>query len=507
MSFLPTQIAVLLVRLGYLVAAIASVLVLVASLSHWLALLAPERLNREAQALGLPFSPLGIVVVVAGLAASGFWLAVGAILLWRRRDHFGLLISLTALVTAVWIALVSVPDGIRSAGLLGLALAFLANFLSVLGLYLFPNGRFTPTWGRQLGLAFFIWNCLGFWLAASGGSQPDLTLISLGSLVFFVSGAGAQVYRYARVSGPTERRQTKWVTYGIGAVTIAWSIRILVPLFWTELGSASTAAGLVFAGVTAVAFDASVLLLGITLVVAMLGRNLLGIDLIINRTVAYGAITGLLAIAFALLTGVSQRLGALAAVPSELTTIIAALAVVVAFVPVRDRVRSAVDRLLPPRALLALLFTDIVSSTETAMRLGDAKWREELERYRHAVRRPLRRFGGHEVDTAGDGFFATFDKPTPAVRCAMDIREQTQALGLSSRTAVHWGECEVRGEKVSGINVHIAARLVALAAPSEIVVSEATRSEIASDGIEFADRGRHTLKGVPGEWPVFALRQ
>lgn len=497
----------LLSRLGYLVAATASVLVLLASLPQWLVLLTPERLTREAQALGLPFSPLGVVVVVAGLVASGFWLAIGALLLWRRRDLFGLLISLTALVTSVWISLVSVPDGIRFVGPIGYALAFLANFLSVLGLYLFPNGQFTPKWSRYLGVVFFFWNCAGFWLAISGGSQADLTLISLGSLVFFLSGAAAQVYRYAQVSGPTERRQTKWVTYGIGAVTLVWSVRVLLPLLTTELRSSSTAAGLLFAGVTAVAFDASVLLLGITLAVAMLRRNLLGIDLIINRTIAYGVVTGLLAIGFALLTAVSQRLAAVAAFPSELTTIIAALAVAAAFVPVRDRVRSFVDRLLPPRALLALLFTDIVGSTETATRLGDARWRGELERYRVEVRRPLRRFGGHEVDTAGDGFFATFDKPTLAVRCAIDIRARTRALGLASRTAVHWGECEVRGEKVSGINVHIAARFVTLAGPNEIVVSDATRSEIATDGIEVADRGRHTLKGVPGEWPVYALTQ
>ena len=497
----------LLLRLGYVVAATASVLVLLASLPQWLALVTAERLTREAQALGLPFSPLGVVLIVAGLAASASWLAIGALLLWRRRDRFGLLISLTALVTAVWIGVVSVPDEIRFLGPIGYALAFLANFLSVLGLYLFPNGQFTPNWSRRLGVAFFFWNCLGLWLAITGGSQPDLTLISLGSLAFFLSGVAAQVYRYAQVSGPTERRQTKWVTYGIGAVTLAWSVRILLPLLRTELQSSSTPAGLLFADVTAVAFDASVLLLGITLAVAMLRRNLLGIDLLINRTIAYGVVTGLLVIAFALLTAGSQRLAAVAAFPSELATLIAALAVAAAFVPVRNRVRSVVDRMLPPRALLALLFTDIVGSTETATRLGDTKWRQELERYRVEVRRPLRRFGGREVDTAGDGFFAIFDKPTVAVRCAIDIRQRTRALGLASRTAVHWGECEVRGEKVSGINVHIAARFVTLAEPDEIVVSDATRSEIARDGVEVVDRGPHTLKGVPGEWPVYTLTQ
>ena len=99
-----------------------------------------------------------------------------------------------------------------------------------------------------------------------------------------------------------------------------------------------------------------------------------------------------------------------------------------------------------------------------------------------------------------------FDKTPLAVRCAIEIRERTGALGLASRTAIHWGACEVRGEKVTGINVHIAARLMSLARPDEIVVSDATRGEVAADGIQVADRGSHTLKGVPGEWPVYVLK-
>jgi len=488
------------------VAATASVLVLLTSLPQWLALVAPERMARESHALGLPFSPLGGVLIVAGLAATGFWLAVGALLIWRRRDPFGLVLSLTAVVTAASIGPLSVPDEIHFAGAVGYALAFLANFLSVLGLYLFPNGVFVPKWTRYLAAALFLWNCLGLWLAISGGPNPDLTLISVGSLIFFLSGPAMQVYRYSRVSGPIERQQTKWVMYGIGAVTLAWSIRIVVPLVAGELRASSTSAGLLFADGTALMYDASVLLLGTTLAVAMLRRNLLGIDLIINRTLAYSVVTGVLAVAFALLTAAAQRLAALAALPSEPATIIAALAVAAAFVPVRNRIRDAVDRLLPPRALLALLFTDIVGSTETATRLGDSIWRQQLERYRAQVRRSLRGFGGREVDTAGDGFFATFDKTPLAVRCAIEIRERTGALGLASRTAIHWGACEVRGEKVTGINVHIAARLMSLARPDEIVVSDATRGEVAADGIQVADRGSHTLKGVPGEWPVYVLK-
>jgi class 3 adenylate cyclase len=176
-----------------------------------------------------------------------------------------------------------------------------------------------------------------------------------------------------------------------------------------------------------------------------------------------------------------------------------------AYGPLRRRVRLLVDRFLPSRALLTLLFTDIVRSTEHIVELGDEGWRILLGRYRAAVRHELARAHGHEVDTAGDSFFATFDRPNSGVRCAGAIRSGVEELGIQTRTGVHLGECEMRGEEVSGIHVHAAARVMAEAADGEILVSGAVRDAISPAEFSTIDRGFHELKGVPGEWNLYAL--
>jgi pimeloyl-ACP methyl ester carboxylesterase len=160
----------------------------------------------------------------------------------------------------------------------------------------------------------------------------------------------------------------------------------------------------------------------------------------------------------------------------------------------------------PDRVLATILFTDIVGSTERAAGLGDRRWRELLEAHHAAVRRELERFRGHEVDTAGDGFLATFDGPARAIRCATAIRAGVSALGLEVRAGLHTGECELHGDTVAGIAVHVGARVAALAGPSEVLVSGTVKDLVAGSGIEFDDRGVHDLKGVPGEWRVHAVR-
>jgi class 3 adenylate cyclase len=155
--------------------------------------------------------------------------------------------------------------------------------------------------------------------------------------------------------------------------------------------------------------------------------------------------------------------------------------------------------------LAAVLFTDIVSSTERVAAIGDREWRDLLGRYHDVVRREVSRFRGREIDTAGDGFFLTFDGPARAVRCADAIREGVRPLGLEVRTGIHAGECEVAGEKFAGIAVHVGARIVSLAGPGEILVSSTVKDLVTGSGLEFVDRGSHALKGVPGEWPLFAV--
>lgn len=156
------------------------------------------------------------------------------------------------------------------------------------------------------------------------------------------------------------------------------------------------------------------------------------------------------------------------------------------------------------RVLKTVLFTDIVGSTERAARIGDRRWRELLDAHDAAVRKELDRFGGQEVDSTGDGFLASFDGPARAIRCAHAITLSTDAIGLEVRAGLHSGECEVRGDNLAGLAVHIGARVAALAGPSEVLTTSTVRDLVTGSGIEFQDRGTQVLKGVPGEWHVLA---
>ncbi len=156
------------------------------------------------------------------------------------------------------------------------------------------------------------------------------------------------------------------------------------------------------------------------------------------------------------------------------------------------------------RVLATVLFTDIVGSTEWVARLGDHAWQDLLGRYYVLIRKELARFRGHEMDTAGDGVFATFDGPARAIRCAENIRDHVRDLGIEIRAGLHTGEVELTGHKVGGIAVHIGARVAANAEPGEVLVSSTVKDLVAGSGIRFTDRGSHVLKGIPGEWHLFA---
>ena len=157
------------------------------------------------------------------------------------------------------------------------------------------------------------------------------------------------------------------------------------------------------------------------------------------------------------------------------------------------------------RVLATVLFTDIVDSTGRAAEIGDRNWHALLDAHDAVVRSQLARFRGREVSTSGDGFLAMFDGPQRAIRCAMAIRDAVQALGIQVRAGLHTGECEVRGDDIGGIAVHIGARVSALAGPNEVLVSSTLRDLVIGSGLEFEDRGAHELKGVPGEWHLFAV--
>ena len=157
------------------------------------------------------------------------------------------------------------------------------------------------------------------------------------------------------------------------------------------------------------------------------------------------------------------------------------------------------------RVLATVLFTDIVESTRRAAEMGDRDWHALLDAHDAVVRSQLARFRGHEVNTSGDGFLAMFDGPQRAIRCAMAIRDAVQALGIQVRAGLHTGECEVRGDDIGGIAVHIGARVSTQAGPNDVLVSSTLHDLVIGSGLEFDDRGAHALKGVPGEWRLFAV--
>jgi class 3 adenylate cyclase len=156
------------------------------------------------------------------------------------------------------------------------------------------------------------------------------------------------------------------------------------------------------------------------------------------------------------------------------------------------------------RVLATVMFTDIVGSTEHLVRMGDTAWRAMLDRHHAIARREIASFRGREINTAGDGFFATFDGPARGVRCAMAIQSAARRLGIAIRAGLHTGEVELHGDDVTGLAVHIGARVAALADGDETLVSSTVKDLVSGSGLRFQDRGTRVLKGVPGEWLLYS---
>jgi class 3 adenylate cyclase len=313
-------------------------------------------------------------------------------------------------------------------------------------------------------------------------------------LVALLVGAGSMVLRSRGAQGQ-ERQQVRWLVASVSTMAVGIVFTFVASGLFGDLDVVYLP---LFAGLIAVPVSVGV---------AVLRYRLYEIDTIINRTVLYGAVTlALLAVFGAANIGLQRLLEPWTGGQSPILAGFVGLAVGTQYGNLRRWVRPIVDRFLPGRALLTLLFTDIVGSTERLVELGDERWRALLGRYRGAVRQELSRYGGHEVDTAGDAFFATFDRPISGVSCALAIRSAVAAVGLQLRTGVHQGECEMRGEKVSGIEVHAAARIMAAAGDGEILLSSAVKDAISGSDFPTADRGPHQLKGVPGDWQLYTLQ-
>lgn len=179
-----------------------------------------------------------------------------------------------------------------------------------------------------------------------------------------------------------------------------------------------------------------------------------------------------------------------------------------------DRITDEVEEFLtgtrsapePNRVLASVLFTDIVDSTRRAVELGDREWRLLLNRHDLFAERQVEQHGGRLIKTTGDGILATFDGPARSVRCARALIDGAQPLGIELRAGVHTGEVELRGNDIAGLGVNIASRIEALAQPGEVLVSRTVPDLVAGSGLDFVDRGNHQLKGVPGQWQLFAAR-
>jgi class 3 adenylate cyclase len=364
---------------------------------------------------------------------------------------------------------------------------------------IFPDGRFVPRW--TLGASAVLAGLAGTgvllpdtWLDMQTWHQPVNLLVA--SVIFL-----AQAYRYRRVSNPSQRQQTRVVVFGLmlGIVT-AYGLPVDAAL------SGTTLPVLVVGIVLATLVGLGLLGVPVSIGVAILRHGLFDIDLIINRAVIYSLLAAVLASVFISASTLTQHiLEEAIGQRSDLVTIGAGLLVALAFQPMHRRIKIVVDRLLPARQMLTLVFTDIVGSTELLAQAGDARWREQLDNYRACVRHELKRFRGTEMHIAGDSFFATFIDPIHAVRCAMALAPALRALDLPSRFGIHWAACEMRGEEVSGLAVWAAARIMSTAGPDEIVVSDAVQGAVTQAGIPVEARGLYTLRGVPGQWRLHTV--
>jgi class 3 adenylate cyclase len=325
---------------------------------------------------------------------------------------------------------------------------------------------------------------------------PGLILFLLG-LALLLLGGSSILLKLRRATGE-ERLQLRWVAYAATLSIVANLVSTILSIMFLPPESNSLPTTIVTVLGFGIAMPAS-------FAVAILRYRLYDLDLLINRTALYGAVTVVLAAAFFVANLVAQRIvESLVGAPSDMVAAGLGVAAGLAFGPMRRAGRPLVDRLLPARSRLTLLFTDIVESTQAIVDLGDERWRELLFRYRAAVRHELSRFRGREVNTAGDAFFAVFDRPVNGVRCAEAMRDAVGALGLRVRTGLHCGEVEVRGEQVSGLAVHAAARVMGLAGEGEVVIS-AEMAEALGGAIPLQDAGRHELRGVPGEWQLYEV--
>jgi class 3 adenylate cyclase len=473
----------------------------------------PDQANLIEIVLPISFAVLGALVASRQPSNTLGWVFLAIALITavsgvtRQYTRFAL-VTQPGMPFTVWIPWVSdvIEPLVYPAGLA--ALAFLVT----------PNGRFLSSrwkwvaWsGAAVTAAIIVLTItaqgIGEFLmpnptavsAIAGLRTGDIApMIYIGGLgVLAVAGASV-IVRLQQAHGE-ERLQLRWVA---AAAAFAVGTSVLINVAFLVLVSEEVA--------TVVGTPAAVIGFGIALpagfAVAMLRYRLYDLDLLLNRTALFGAVTVVLVGALFAANLVAQRaVESVFHVRSDLVAAGLGVTAGLAFGPMRRAIRPLVDRALPARARLTLLFTDIVESTQAIVDLGDEQWREVLDRYRALVRGELSHHRGREVNTAGDAFFAVFDRPMSAVRCAASMRFAVHTLGLRVRTGIHAGDVEMRGEQVAGLAVHAAARVMSLAGEDQVLISDDVVQLLDDDALPLRDAGRHELRGVPGRWQLYEL--
>jgi class 3 adenylate cyclase len=490
-----------------LVFAVLALVVYAHWLPHWLGLRLAVARHAATLPGGSSFYPqVATGAAVAAIAQALAWGVLAGFVFWRRsRDLFGIFIAAGFLSMGIIFTDVDViiaMMGSDSWAPWSLAVILLANAFSQPWVYVFPDGRFVPRWAVVLAAAWFAWS-MGY-LLWSSLDQKKLGAPGIAFNALLVSCAIASiVYRYLRRSDAVQRQQLKWALLG-GLIFFA-AYLVVIPGLAVAPAIGHSPGGFLVRTASSALLSLSLIAIPVALGIAIFRQGLLDINLILNRTLAYGALTAVLALGFVAISWTADQLFKMTTGQrSNLVLLAAVIPVAVAFMPVRARALRVADRFVADRTVITLLFLDLVGSTERLYAVGDESWRKLLDRFRVAVRRHLKQYGGREINTAGDEFFITFAAPGRALRCARTIVETVRDLDLEVRIGAHIGEVHVDGHNVTGGAVHIAARVMSLAGPGEVLVSQPLRDVVAGSDIELADRGIHRLKGVPGEFQLYA---
>jgi class 3 adenylate cyclase len=479
--------------------------------AHWLPGWLDLHMAAARHAAGLPggspfFPGFAIGAAVAAIVQAVAWGVLAGFVFWRRsRDLLGIFLaagflSLGILFTDIDVIVAMMRSD--SWAPWSLAVILLANALSNPWLYVFPDGQFVPRWTVALAVVWCAWS-IGYIFWAPPDQKGLRTLVVAVYDLLVCTGIASIVYRYLRRSDAVQRQQLKWALLG-GLIFLA-AYLVVIPGLAAAPATSHSPGGFLLRTASSALLSLSMIAIPVALGIAIFRQGLLDINLIINRALAYGAVTAILALSFVAISwAADQLLKVTTGQQSNLVLMAAVVPVAVAFMPVRARALRIADRYVADRTVITLLFLDLVGSTERLYALGDESWRQLLGRFRATVRRSLKHYGGREIDTAGDGFFITFQAPGRALRCAQRMAETLRDLDLEVRIGAHIGEAHIDGHHVTGGAVHIASRLMSIAAPGEVLVSRPLRDIVAGSDIELADRGIHRLKGVPGEFQVYA---